>query len=625
MKIFGKVIIGLLVLIILLVAGAVIYIIRVDPNTYKPQIQDLAKEQFGAIVEIGTIEWQFWPNIGLGLSDLSLATQAKDHSQLLKVGKAGVSVAVMPLLQSQIRIDQVLLDSPKVWIHQYENGQHNWQPLLDKLASQSTEDANQDTSEPAADLDFSVAEVALQKGQVMVSGPTKATINPLNLSIKNLGINTPMDVSMTALIAALDTRLDLALNANLTFDQAAQYLKMDKLETSIKGAEPNQSLKLQATADINLASMAAKAILNVAPIDMDAWLFLTNGQTAQASSKTDQAPSTDKPAPIEIPKAMLQDLDLDLSLKLQQVTYKSAQHKLAMQVMAQKGIVQLSKFALDAYQGQATGDIKLNANTTPAKLDVNLKVDKMKIDNISQTWLGMQPLAGAFSSDINLTAKGDTVDQLIDSLRGQTSLGMANTTLPKINLHDLVWSSLQSKQATLVKALNDYPELKNQMGTLKTPKVLRGTTTLSDFLAKIQLTPEQVKTDSIKASLNGEPVQAQLSYGRLTQIINFSTALKLPFENTDLANIMWPIACKGSLAAKSITDIFNCSVDSSELKPLLKSLAQQQLKSKVKQELAPVEDKARQQLKEAEDKAKDKLEQKAQEKLGTSLKGLFGR
>ena len=88
---------------------------------------------------------------------------------------------------------------------------------------------------------------------------------------------------------------------------------------------------------------------------------------------------------------------------------------------------------------------------------------------------------------------------------------------------------------------------------------------------------------------------------------------------------MWPIACKGSLAAKSITDIFNCSVDSSELKPLLKSLAQQQLKSKVKQELAPVEDKARQQLKEAEDKAKDKLEQKAQEKLGTSLKGLFGR
>lgn len=635
-KTLSKLLFGFVILLILLIAAAVYFISSVDPNTFKPKIQEIAKDQVGADLQIESIAWQFWPNIGLELTGVKLGVDADNpyekfegHGELLQVGQARVSVAAWPLLQSKIQVNEVLLQAPKIWFHQTADGVHNWQPILDVVAKASDPTAAEQPQEESTEtaLDVSVDQVKIAAAQVMVSGANEATINPLDVTLMNLSLDAPVDLELKAKVAALNTVLDLDLSSRFLLQ--GDVLTIQRLQTNLQGSEADQKLNLTSSATLNLTTMASEADVKFAPINMDAWMAFLDSMPS-TEKPDDQAIAKAAPTePTEIPVQMLKDLDVKLGLTLEEVMYKGAPHKLSALLNAQKGQVELRDLALNAYDGAAKGSITLDVTQAKPSLKGVLGLENMMLESVSKTWLGLTPVTGAFSSTFDVNATGDTVEEMIESLKGQSSLALAQARLPQLNLHQMVWSSLQSKQSGLMKTLDAMPELKEQLGTLKTPKILREPNQLNDFLASIQITPEQVSTDSIKASLNDQPIEAKLLYGRIKQNVQFQTALRMPFNDDDLQKISWPISCTGFLTAQSITDMFKCRLDTGEVKPLLKSLVKDRLKDKVKQKadekLDPIKEKAKQDLKETEDKLKDDLDRKVQEKIGTSLKDLLGR
>lgn len=608
--------IGFIIFTALLIVIAVMMITRIDPNDYKPQIQQLAKDQINADLTINSIAWQLWPNLQLQLEGVELNSFASSHAKLMAIQNASVSVAVMPLLRKQVVVDHVTLNKPSIWFHQYPDETHNWQPLLDAVASAPTPTEEPTATTTTMPLALAADRIEIIAGEILVSGLNTAKIQPLNLDVQNVQFGEPMKFAFNVALDTQGHQLQLETQANVTLSEDMTELTLADLVLALQGNQPQQTAKLNAFANVNLQSMASTLEMVVEPINVDAWLALLPApeQTQPKTKPTTSAPAQTKTAPTPIPREMLQGLQANGKVQFKEIIYKNAPHSFAVNLNANQGIINLNQIELQAYKGSAKGLIELNAKANPTALKMQFDITDMSIASLMQTWLNVEPMQGSIASNININTTGNTVEALLDGLKGQLQLQMGNATLPKINLHELLWAQLQSKQGTLVKTMNEFPQLKAELGTLKTPKVLRGQTELSDFLAQLTMTPDIIQSQQLTATLNDQPVKAQFIYGRKTQSITLNTALQLPFGNPDLASIVWPMACTGSISGQ-----FDCKVDTKALKPILTNLIKQEAKTKLKAELAPHEAKAKQELKETEDKVKAKVE----EKLGRELKNLF--
>lgn len=612
-----KIIGGIVLLLVVLFAAAIFMISRIDPNEYIPTIKEQVRDQLGAELELESIEWKFWPNFALDLQGIKLSTQAKSHQQLLAVDNASVEVAVLPLLSKSVQVDHVSLKEPQIWFHQYADGTHNWQPLIDKAQSSSTDDKPAEPETTSEALNIAVDHVGITNGLVKVSGQTQAEISKFNLDIRNIQFTDPIPTMLSAHIKVTDPEpqeFDASFNSNININNDFSLIELNKMSVGIKGQEKEQTLTLNGNASINTVNTAIKTDLTLEPLNLDAWMTII--PESKESNASEKETAQTKAEPIELPKELIKGLNVEANLNLKDIIMNGASHHFEMEGKVQKGYVTMHNVKLEAYEGVAKGNVELDVNPTPAKLKVDLDVNNMGIADILKTWMGVQPISGTIKSEVDVKTTGDTVEELIKGLTGMSGLTMENATLPKVNFNEIVWNKLQSKTGDIATLLQQFPKVQEQLGTLKTPKILRGTTELDKLLAQIQITPQTIQSQTINATLDGQPIEGQFSYGRLTEKLTLKTAVKLPFEKQELADLTWPLSCTGSLAGE-----FSCGVDTSALKPLLKELAKNEVKNKIKEELAPHEEKAREELKEVEDKAKAKIE----EKLGTSLKGLFGK
>ncbi len=119
---------GLLVLIVV-IAGAIVYLATLNLNQYKPQISEQVKRATGRELVIKG-------NLGFALSlvptikaegiTFSNASWAK-NPEMLKVGKFEARVALLPLLHHQVHIRKVVLENADLDLETDKAGQGNWQ------------------------------------------------------------------------------------------------------------------------------------------------------------------------------------------------------------------------------------------------------------------------------------------------------------------------------------------------------------------------------------------------------------------------------------------------------------------------------------------------------------------
>ena len=156
MKAFGK-ILGLFILGLLLIIVALGFALThlFDPNDYKDEIRQLARDK--AHVELtlnGDIGWSLFPWLGLELHDARVATLVAPDQPFADVQMLGLSVRVLPLLRRQIQMSDVRVEGLNLSLHRDEKGHGNWEDI-GKPATAATEPAPSSTGQPAPDADRS--------------------------------------------------------------------------------------------------------------------------------------------------------------------------------------------------------------------------------------------------------------------------------------------------------------------------------------------------------------------------------------------------------------------------------------------------------------------------------------
>ncbi|MEQ9509600.1 MAG: AsmA family protein, partial [Alloalcanivorax xenomutans] len=176
-----KIIVIVILAIVVLLAAAIFVVTQViDPNDFKPQIEEQARQNANLDLSIpGALSWQFWPSLGVSLGRTE-ARIADEEELFAALDNASVSVAVWPLLLGKVEMDGVLIDGLEVNLREDQQG-GNWERIGPRdEASQDQADEEQETAEggeesSTLDIPLTIPSVDITNGRISYRNATDGT------------------------------------------------------------------------------------------------------------------------------------------------------------------------------------------------------------------------------------------------------------------------------------------------------------------------------------------------------------------------------------------------------------------------------------------------------------------
>ena len=131
MKALGK-ILGLFFLGLLLIIVALGFALThlFDPNDYKDEIRQLARDKANLELTLnGDIGWSLFPWLGLELTDATLASATTPDKPFADLRLLGLSVRVLPLLRKEVQMSDIRIDGLNLNLQRDEKGHGNWEDV----------------------------------------------------------------------------------------------------------------------------------------------------------------------------------------------------------------------------------------------------------------------------------------------------------------------------------------------------------------------------------------------------------------------------------------------------------------------------------------------------------------
>lgn len=268
--------VGLVVLLVVVAAIALPFII--NPNDYKPEIAQAAKQYTGRVLTLkGDIRLSVFPWLGLELGETELSNaRGFGNKPFIRMQRVSIKVKLLPLLRRQIEVDKIILDGLQLNLARNRKGISNWDDLVqprsttDKttVATPATGDRKSD-----ADIQVGIAGVDVRGGEIhWVDAKSGSEYHVRNLEVQAsnlaLGQSTQLHVGfdIESGAPAITTRIDL--ETDLLFDPDTQRLKIGQLKLEAAGLTLTASIDGKNVVDapqfsgtLNLASFNAKKFL----------------------------------------------------------------------------------------------------------------------------------------------------------------------------------------------------------------------------------------------------------------------------------------------------------------------------------------------------------------------------
>ena len=267
MKALGK-ILGLTILGLLLVIVALGFALThlFDPNDYKEEIRQLARDKAGLELQInGDIGWSLFPWLGLELHETTLASTRAPQQPFAELRMLGLSVRVLPLLRREVQMSDISIQGLNLTLHRDENGVGNWQGVGQPPEQDAPTDA-----EPAPIAEPERAE----KADAKPARPLRLDIDSLNISDARVTYNdaksgqqfsaegielstgairegSPIPLKLNAFFGSNQPvmRARTELQGTLRFDNQLQRYQLEDLRLSGEASgEPLQGKTLSFTA-----------------------------------------------------------------------------------------------------------------------------------------------------------------------------------------------------------------------------------------------------------------------------------------------------------------------------------------------------------------------------------------
>lgn len=250
MKAFGKILgLGLLGLLLIIVALGFALTHLFDPNDYKDEIRQLARDK--AHIELtlnGDIGWSLFPWLGLELHDASIATLNAPKAPFADLQMLGLSVRVLPLLRKEVQMSDVRVEGLNLTLNRDANGHGNWEdigkPLPtaeagDPAATPDSPSASSEGTQPGNDrpVKLDIDSLTVNNARVQYTDEkTGQTLSAESIQLStgavHQGATIPLKASGFFSIGQPNLKVRSELTGDLRFDRQARRYNLDDMRLS---------------------------------------------------------------------------------------------------------------------------------------------------------------------------------------------------------------------------------------------------------------------------------------------------------------------------------------------------------------------------------------------------------
>jgi AsmA protein len=264
--------------IVALMIAAGVYLTQVlDPNSFRGDIETLARDQGVPLSLKGPVAWQWYPRLGLRLENVAIADESQS---LLAAQVLAAQVAVAPLLQGQVVVAGIELTGVDLTLAVDKQGRSNWQAITEKQSRGEGQTSSSVASTAGASASTSPLNLAVQQLQltdVSVAYRDEAAGMTARVAVPTC-LMTGFNLDGKLFELACQTRLnwqayqqiDVETRGQLGFDQNNQTLLIDGLAQTLSvGAE---TLTLRSSGSLDIKRQQLNSQFEVQPFNPKAWM-----------------------------------------------------------------------------------------------------------------------------------------------------------------------------------------------------------------------------------------------------------------------------------------------------------------------------------------------------------------
>lgn len=249
--------------------------------------------------------------------------------------------------------------------------------------------------------------------------PSKSSDKPLDLSaLKALNAEGSIRVGQLKYGKTKASNINIKLNAN------GEKLNLNPVSAKVDDSQINANLGVS-----QFSQPVFNFNVDIDKLDADRYITKSEPAAATPTPKTTQASAE---TPIDL--SALKKFNATGTAKIGWLKIANVKtQNVNIGLNAQQGVVNVSPFAANLYQGSMNGALKVDARATPMitfkQAMKNISIGPLLVDAINNDML-----AGTGSVDVDITTQGATVGALKKALAGNASLNLADGAVKGIDI-----------------------------------------------------------------------------------------------------------------------------------------------------------------------------------------------
>lgn len=235
MKLLRIILVMLLVLMLVVAGGVTFLLFGVDPNTYKPELEKLARQNDLELKIDGDLSWSFFPNLAVQAGSSSL-TATKEDTGIpdIKFREASLILDWRALLTRTVRLQAITFDGADIRTKTAAEA-------ANVAALPGAAAATSDTKTGDLPFELAIDEISLTDSRITVTSPDAPDriFEQLNFTSTKLNLDgKPFAINLEFITALPDQpTLQVALQSFVAVEASPQKLTLSDARLSVKGLE----------------------------------------------------------------------------------------------------------------------------------------------------------------------------------------------------------------------------------------------------------------------------------------------------------------------------------------------------------------------------------------------------
>lgn len=306
LKWIGLGLVGLLILLVLVVSFIAL---AVDPNRFKPQIEQLAERQDIDLTISGDLEWRFFPSVAIGVG----ATRASGPDiPEIAFEQAFLQVAWGPLLRREIAVKGIAVDGLQLDLGEASSSE-------DAVTASGSVPLAMGTEQELGDgTRLAIEKIRLTNSQIAYRDEVGAQAYISDIQFNAEGFNTdsrpfPVQLSMVLPADIAGTPLRVALETRLHSSSDFMQLGLDNTHITAHSLDSGEALlrDISASFSANIDRVNDRAVLTELQVALQS--LHASGHLEVEQFSTDLRASGNFSIAEFNPRTLLSVLDIDLA------------------------------------------------------------------------------------------------------------------------------------------------------------------------------------------------------------------------------------------------------------------------------------------------------------------------